>query len=216
MQPIYSLRNIKKKLGSFQLEVDRLDLLPGRLYTLTGPNGAGKSTLLNLLALLTPPDQGEIYFDKHLLHWNSSRFKKLRNKITLVQQHPFLFDATVLQNLAFGLKMRGVVGRKQRERIFAAMRSLGLDGFEQRRARGLSGGEAQKVAIARALVLEPEVLLLDEPTSNIDEGQIEKMEAFIPSLADAGMTVVMVSHDQGQAQRMGSDIIPLGGGRLQL
>ncbi len=214
MQPIYAMRNIQKRLGSFLLEVDGLDLYPGRLYSLAGPNGAGKSTLLSLLALLTPPDRGELHFANELLRWEGAWLKKHRKKVTLVQQHPFLFDETVMRNIAFGLKMRGVVGRKERQRIFAAMNSLGLGGFEQRRARGLSGGEAQKVAIARALVLQPQVLLLDEPTSNIDREHIEKFEAFIPGLAEGGMTIVMVTHDPNQAQRMGSEIIPIGGGRL--
>ncbi len=214
MQPIYSLRDIRKRRGEFQLAVEHLDLFPGRLYALAGSNGSGKSTLLNLLALLTPPDQGALHFACEPIDWHGSRLQKQRQNVTLVPQHPYLFAGSVLQNIAFGLKLRGVVGRKQRERIYAVMRTLGLEGFEERKARGLSGGEMQKVAIARALVLEPQVLLLDEPTANIDQRHIGKIEACIPSLTERGMTVVMVTHDPDQAERMGCETISLAGGRL--
>ncbi len=215
MQQLFSLRNIQKTQGAFTLEVDHLDLFSGNLYTLTGPNGAGKSTLLNILAFLSRPDCGELVFAGEPARWTAAGLRQCRRQVTMVQQNPFLFDATVFQNIAFGLKIRGVIGRKQRQRIYTALDALGLAGFEDRRARGLSGGEAQKVAIARALVLNPRALLLDEPTSNIDAGQIESLEQLIPTLTDQGMTVIMVTHDQAQPRRMGSTIIPMAGGRLR-
>ena len=214
MQPIYSLRDIEKQRGAFQLWVKALDLFPGRLYALTGPNGSGKTTLLELLALLSPPDRGDFYYASEPVRWKSSRLNTLRQHVTMVPQYPFLFDNSVMQNITLGLKMRGVVGRRQRERIYAVMRDLGLDGFAERRARGLSGGESQKVALARALVLDPQVLLLDEPTANIDQQHIGKIEAFIPSLTQQGMTVVVVKHDQDQASRMGCETLALAEGRL--
>jgi tungstate transport system ATP-binding protein len=216
MEPVYSLRNIRKKReNNFTLEVDRLDVFPGRLYTLYGPNGAGKSTLLDLLAFLSFPDRGELIFGGELARRDGLWLREKRKEVTLVQQNPFLFDETVSENVAFGLKIRGVVGRKQRERLFAALQEVGLSGFEKRRARGLSGGEAQRVAIARALVLRPRVLLLDEPTSSVDSDHIRGFEQLFPLLMKQGTTLVMATHDQGLVQRMDSEMIFISGGRLQ-
>jgi len=215
VEPLYSLRNIEKKReNNFTLRVERLDLFPGRLYTLYGPNGAGKSTLLDLLAFLSFPDEGELCFAGERVRHAGRWLREKRQQVTLVHQDPFLFDGTVSENLAFGLKVRGIVGRKQRERLFAALREVGLDGFEKRRARGLSGGESQRVALARALVLKPRALLLDEPTSSVDFDHIRGFEQLFPLLTEQGVTVIMASHDQGLVRRMKSETVFLADGRV--
>ncbi|BCR06460.1 tungstate ABC transporter ATP-binding protein [Desulfuromonas versatilis] len=216
MEPLYTLHNIEKKVGeNFLLRVEKLELFAGGLYSLAGPNGAGKSTLLNILAFLTSPDRGELFFAGERASWTAGWLQHKRQEVTLVPQNPFLFEGTVGNNLAFGLKVRGIMGRRQRERIYAALGTVGLEGFEKRRARGLSGGEIQRVAIARALALDPRVLLLDEPTSNIDSTHIMRLEQLVPELSRRGVTVVMVTHDQEQPRRMGCSILPIQGGVLQ-
>ncbi len=215
MQPIFSLRNIYKRLGpEFSLDIEELDLLPHRLYSLAGPNGSGKSTLMHILALLSSPDRGTMYFAGDQVVWSERHLHEIRRYVTLVHQSPFLFGSSVAQNLAFGLKLRGVIGRKQRQRIFEALTEVGLPEFAERKATGLSGGESQRVAIARALVLEPKVLLLDEPTSNIDQKNILQFEQIIAAQVDRGMTVIMVTHDPEQSARLGGQVIALQNGRL--
>ena len=166
---MYRLDSIRKCYGSnVALDIDELTIGEGRLYTLTGANGAGKSTLLNILAFLSPPTSGEIFYSGKRVDWNHGSMEEYRRKVTLLHQSPYLFEGTVYDNVAFGLKARGIQGEAQRRRVDKALDTAGLPGFRDRKARELSGGEAQRVAMARALVLEPEVLLLDEPLANID------------------------------------------------
>ncbi len=191
-----------------------LELHPGGIYTLSGPNGAGKSTLLHILALLTPPTRGKIVFTGAPVIWNGRSLARQRASVTLVHQSPFLFDGSVYQNVAFGLKVRGIRGREQHRRVEKALAAVGLTGFEHRLARELSGGEAQRVAVARALAIEPQVLLLDEPTANIDRPHIAAFEQLIASLPQQGTLVVIATHDPGQATRLGSQQLQMLDGRL--
>src|SRR5512140_1234709 len=166
---MYRLNSIRKCYGSnVALDIEELTIAEGRLYMLTGANGAGKSTLLSVLAFLAPPTSGEIFYAGKRVDWDPGSMEKYRRKVTLLHQSPFLFGGTVNDNVAFGLKARGIHGEAQLRRIDKALDDVDLQGFRNRKARELSGGEAQRVAMARALVLEPEVLLLDEPLANID------------------------------------------------
>ncbi len=215
MTPIYSLRNIEKNYGKkTALKIKRIDLLPGRIYSLTGANGAGKSTLLQLLALLDRPNAGEIRFDGDVVGWRWRDLRRSRRKVTLVHQSPYLFDTTVYQNLILGLRLRERVMKNGRQRALNALETVGLNGFEERRARELSGGEMQRVALARALSLDPRVLLLDEPTANIDHASSEYFEKLIIELQQQGMTIILSSHDSDQSRRLGSEILNLSEGRL--
>uniref|UniRef100_UPI00272E5754 ATP-binding cassette domain-containing protein n=1 Tax=Geoalkalibacter sp. TaxID=3041440 RepID=UPI00272E5754 len=116
--------------------------------------------------------------------------------------------------LAMGLALRGIRGDEQRRRIEQSLEAVGLSAFAKRRARELSGGETRRVALARALALRPEVLLLDEPTANLDRETVATFEAVIQSLPALGITLVMSSHDPGQPRRLGGELLRLGGGRL--
>lgn len=215
MTPIYSLRNIEKRYGKkTALKINSLDLLPGRIYSLSGENGAGKSTLLQLLALLDKPNSGEIRFEGEVVGWRWRDLRRSRRKITLVHQSPYLFDTTVFQNLLLGLRLRGKVTKSDRQRVLDALQAVGLDGFAERRARELSGGEMQRVALARALVLQPKVLLLDEPTANVDHASSEYFEQLMLELSKQGKTVIFSSHDGAQAQRLADEILNLSEGRL--
>ena len=211
---LYELNRIELQRGSFCLSIDQLRLESGRLYTLEGENGSGKSSLLQLLALLNPPCQGQMYFDGQPASWQAGALRQLRRNITLVEQTPLLFTGTVEQNLAFGLKVRGIHGEQRRQRVEQALETTGLLGFNNRLARELSGGESRRVALARALALQPKLLLLDEPTANLDISQVAALERFLITLPALGMCVVIATHDAEQPLRLGGDSIKLQDGLL--
>jgi len=211
MEPVVSVKDLLINQGdNFSLSIQRLDLQARRIYALTGPNGAGKSTLLRAMALLLVPQQGTVTF----ANAGSSNLTQQRQKVSLVEQSPYLLDGNVYDNLAFGLRLRGVRGNDQKKRIKLALEMVGLDGFERRKTSKLSGGEVQRVALARAIVLEPEVLLLDEPTSNIDSKSLQAFERLIRCLPSQGITVVFSTHDLSQPERLGDEIIRIENGRL--
>ena len=211
---MYRLQSIRKRYGSnVALDVEELTIAEGRLYTLTGANGAGKSTLLSILAFLTPPTSGEIFYAGNRVDWNHGSVEEYRRKVTLLHQSPYLFVGSVHDNVAFGLKVRGIPGEEQRRIVDRALDGVGLQGFRDRKARELSGGEAQRVAMARALALNPEVLLLDEPLANIDRETAGLLESVIASLPARGTTVVMTTHDPDHPGRLNGESIHLEGGR---
>jgi len=212
---MYRLHSIRKCYGSnIALDIEDLTIGEGRLYTLTGANGAGKSTLLNILAFLSPPTRGEIFYFGKRVDWNHGSMEEYRRKVTLLHQSPYLLGGTVYDNVAFGLKARGIRGEEQRRRVDKALDTAGLPGFRDRKARELSGGEAQRVAMARALALEPEVLLLDEPLANIDRETAGSLETVIASLPAQGTTVVLITHDPDQPERLNGESIVLAGGKV--
>jgi len=211
---MYRLQSIRKRYGSnVALDVEEMTIAEGRLYTLTGANGAGKSTLLSILAFLTPPTSGEIFYAGKRVDWNHGSVEEYRRKVTLLHQSPYLFGGSVHDNVAFGLKVRGIPGEERRRIVDRALDGAGLQGFRDRKARELSGGEAQRVAMARALALEPEVLLLDEPLANIDRETAGLLESVIASLPARGTTVVMTTHDPDHPGRLNGESIHLEGGR---
>ena len=215
MTELYRLRSVTKRYGSnVAVDIDSLTIEAGRLYTLTGGNGAGKSTLLGILAFLTPPTAGEIFYAGERIDWKSDILRRLRRKVTLLHQSPYLFGGTVFRNVAYGLKARGVTGEATLRTVDRALESVGLDRFRDRDARELSGGEAQRVAMARALALDPEVLLLDEPLANIDRETAALLETVIASLPSRGTTVVMTTHDPDPPARWNGGSIVLEGGKV--
>src|SRR5512140_2858784 len=214
---MYRLDSIRKCYGSnVALDIEGLTIAEGRLYTLTGANGAGKSTLLNVLAFLEPPTSGEIFYAGKRVDWDPGSTEECRRKVTLLHHSPYLFGGTVHDNVAFGLKARGIHGEEQQRRVDKALADVGLQGFRDRKARELSGGEAQRVAMARALVLDPEVLLLDEPLANIDRETTGLLETVIASLPARGTTVVLTTHDPEQPGRLRGESIVLEGGKVAL
>ena len=211
---MYRLQSIRKRYGSnVALDIEELTIAEGRLYTLTGANGAGKSTLLSILAFLTPPTSGEIFYAGKRVDRDHGSVEEQRRKVTLLHQSPYLFGGTVYANVAFGLKARGIRGEEQRRIVDEALDIVALRGFRERKARELSGGEAQRVAMARALALKPEVLLLDEPLANIDRETIGLLETVIASLPARGTTVVLTTHDPAHPGRLNGESILLEGGR---
>lgn len=213
MAPMLTLSDIVFHRDDFTLQIDRLELQRGEIYLLHGPNGSGKSTLLHLMALLLMPVAGEIRYHGEPVLGARDR-QRLRRQITLVEQSPFLFNTSVYQNLAFGLRLRDVRGDLQRRRITQALQAVGLEGFEHRRASALSGGETRRVALARAMVLRPQVLLLDEPTAGLDRESLPIFERCLATLPGQGTTVVIASHDGDQQRRLGGTSLHLEHGQL--
>jgi tungstate transport system ATP-binding protein len=214
MPSLFELRDITKSYnGSAVITIPHLTIEQGGMYGIMGPNGAGKTTLLSIVALLLPPTSGTIY-------WEGANIaamdrNQLRKRVTLITQNPYLFNTTVGKNVAYGLKMRGIKRELRRERVKACLDLVGLSGFAKRMARELSGGEAQRVAIARALALEPHVLLLDEPTANVDRHGVEQIEIILRELNEKlGITIIVATHDVNQVHRLSREVIYLFDGMI--
>jgi len=196
------------------LRVDALDIARGETLTVVGPNGAGKSTLLLALAHLLKPVHGDIQFDgKSVNQWNDLEY---RRKISYVFQAPLLMDMSVEQNVGLGLKFRGVSKDESWERVGRWIQAMGIESLSKRRAGELSGGEAQRVSLARAFVLEPELLLLDEPFAALDPPTRAKLlEDLSALLAEDHRTAVFVTHNLNEAAKLSHRIAVVVGGVLR-
>jgi tungstate transport system ATP-binding protein len=196
------------------LEIPELSLQRGETLAVVGPNGGGKSTLLLALARLLKPVRGEItYLGKSLSQINELEY---RRKISFVFQAPLLMDMTVEQNVALGLKFRAIPREEIRTRAGKWMEQLGIASLSKRRASQLSGGEAQRVSLARALVLEPELLLLDEPFAALDPPTHAKLlEDLSNLLKQDHRTAVFVTHNLKEAAQLSQRIAVIVGGMLR-
>ena len=214
---IYQLRGVRKSYdGRAVLDIGELDLLEKQTCALVGPNGSGKTTLLKLLALVERPTAGEIVLDSTRVWNGSANHTDLARRVTLVGHPPFLFNRSVGYNVAYGMKLRGLPRRFIREKTHEALETVGMEDFRKRDARKLSSGEQQRVALARALALEPEILLLDEPTASVDRKHAEKIEALIKRLAsERKMTVLFSTHNYHEAAALADRIISLYDGRVE-
>ena len=209
------IRNLLiQRNGRDVLKVDSLDIKRGEILAVVGPNGAGKSTLLLALAHLLPFARGEIIFDgKSLKDLNELEY---RRKNSFVFQSPLLLDMTVEQNVALGLKFRGTPMEKSREQAGKWIKQLGIEHLSKRRASQLSGGEAQRVSLARALVLEPELLLLDEPFGALDPPTRAKLlEELSDLLSTVHKTAVFVTHNLNEAAKVSHRIAVIVDGMLR-
>ncbi len=195
------------------LDVPALDVRQGEILAIIGPNGAGKSTLLRVLGLLEAPAAGEVRFRGARVTARDGL--ALRRRMASVFQEPLLADATVHDNVALGLRFRGVAGRQIGLRVKIWLERFGIAHLALRQARTLSGGEAQRAALARALVVEPEVLLLDEPFSALDPPTREDLINDLGRiLSEERTTAVLVTHDRAEAMVLGDRVGVLMGGRL--
>ncbi len=171
-RPVRSSRAIEA------LRVPHLEVPVGDILAVVGPNGSGKSTLLETMAFLTRPDEGTILLDDHDV-WSTGRSFAARRRCPLLLQRPVLFKASVLKNVMYGLRVRGMTRVEARRKAEHVLRLTRLEGLAQRAHRELSGGERQRVALARVLALEPEILLLDEPTAHVDYFNARMIEEII-------------------------------------
>ena len=187
----------------------------GEVFALIGPTGAGKTTLLRIIDLLEVPGAGEIYFDGKCIPRSGKQRLEIRRRMSFIHQKPQVFNLSVYDNVACGLRWRGEQKNRIAKEVDHILEMVGLEGYKNRNARTLSGGEAQRVALARSLVLEPEVLLLDEPTANLDPVSTEKIEQLISYVArQRNTTMIMATHDMSQGQQLADRIGVLLDGRL--
>lgn len=216
MIPAFALQGIEFRYDRTPaLAIDHLAIETGCITALTGSNGSGKSTLLNLLDFLCVPDCGSIRFFGEVA--DPEEHLAVRRHIGYVQQSPYLFHLDVAGNVELGLKLRSVPRRERRVRVFRALEQFGLTALARRRASDLSGGEIQKVALARTFVLQPEVLLLDEPFTHLDREFRAMLEAILSHTArKQGGTIVFTGHDRSQADRLADRVCNLSDGRLVL
>lgn len=212
---LYDISNIKHKygIGPVTVNIESLQLMEGSVTGLVGPNGSGKSTLLKILAFLEPLSCGNISFGGLNC---AGRAAELRCAVTYLLQDSYLLKRSVYDNIAYGLKLRGET-KDLKERIYDSLRRVGLapEEFAGRRWYRLSGGEVQRVALASRLALHPKVLLLDEPTANVDEASAQLVkDAAITAWKEWGTTVVIATHDLAWLYEVSTDIVSLYHGRV--
>ncbi|TKH06680.1 ABC transporter ATP-binding protein [Peribacillus simplex] len=190
-----------------------LEVRQGELLTLLGPSGCGKSTTLNLIAGFLDADRGEV----HIKGNNVTKVPPYKRDLGMVFQTYSLFPhMTVYENLSFGLKLRKVGKAEQKKKISKALELVKMSGLENRYPRELSGGQRQRVAISRALVVEPELLLLDEPLSNLDAKLRHELRAEIKRLQkEIGVTTIFVTHDQEEALSMSDRVVVMNAGKIE-
>jgi molybdopterin-binding protein len=212
--PKLSLRDVVVRRRKTEvLRIPALDVNEGEVLAVIGPNGAGKTTLLQVLALLDRPAAGEILFDGVRVRGGELA---IRRRMALMMQDPLLLRRSVAENMATGMRMRGVGHNERKVRINRWLSRFGVDHLAERSARKISGGEAHRVALARAFALEPEVLLLDEPFAALDQPTRETLlDELVGALGETGLTTVFVTHDRSEALRLGERVAVIIGGRIR-
>ena len=213
VQAFLEIKDLGKSYGSAEILRDiTLTVEQGSVLALIGPTGSGKTTLLRLVNLLERPSFGQIIFKgRNVSDCPESELLAPRRSMAMVFQKPVMFRAKVQENVSFGLKMRGI---DDPEKVQKALEAVGLAGYESRDANTLSGGEMQRIALARALVLEPELLLLDEPTANLDPKSAAAIDRLLQGLAGRKTTVILATHNMREALKLASLVAVLQAGRL--
>lgn len=184
-----------------------LAIAPGAPTIILGPNGAGKSVLLRLMHGLLAPTEGEVAW--------AGRAGEAARRQAMVFQRPVLLRRSVVANVLYPLRLAGVGAADRAARAAQALDLVGLAALADRPARRLSGGEQQRLALARAAAMQPEVLFLDEPCASLDPGATRKVEEIVRALAGRGTKIVMTTHDLGQARRLAGDVVFLHAGRMR-
>lgn len=204
MSALLLLSGVRKSFGARPLfRIERLSIEEGRSYVLTGPNGSGKTTLLRMLAGLEPARAGGFLFRDSPMSFAPDYPEALRRAIVYVHQHPYLFHTSLHHNMEYGLKCRGVPVEERRRRVAEAIAWAGLAAQRATPPASLSGGEKQRAALARVHALQPDLILLDEPTSNLDKQGRAQTLALLAQLRDERRTVIIACHDE--------EVISLGG-----
>jgi len=214
-KPILEIKRIEVKKGeTVILNIPSLSIQEGETLSLIGPNGAGKTTLLQTLSYLSKPFQGEILFRGKKVEANHSVLK-YRRKLAMVFQDPLLFDTTVFNNVASGLKIRGMGKSEIHDRVIEQLNRFGISHLSQRSSKTLSGGEAQRTSLARAFAIQPEILLLDEPFASLDpptrDSLIEDLEHI---LQKTRTTVIFATHDRLEALRLSDRVAVMNEGKV--
>lgn len=211
-RPVYQINNVQKTYaGRRVLDIGELEIIPGELFAVVGPSGAGKSTLLRLMNFLEYPDTGILAYQGQTSAPTLSI--QLRREVTTVFQRPALVNTSVEKNIAYGLRLRGE--GEIHSTVEKAIQRMGLVKVRRAPAHTLSGGERQRVALARAMVIRPKVLLLDEPTANLDPYNIGLIEEVVREINQSnGTTIVLVTHNIFQARRLATRVALLLNGQI--
>jgi len=215
MTNIIEIKNLLiQRNGRDALIINSLEIKRGETLAVVGPNGAGKSTLLLALARLIKPTRGEIIFNGNSIsHVNDLEY---RRKISYVFQDPLLMDMTVENNIALGLKFRGTDKEEKRARVDRWSKAMGVESLLGRQAVQLSGGEAQRVSLARAFVLDPELLLMDEPFSAVDPPtRAQLLKDLSNLLSHDHRTTIFVTHNLKEAAQVGDRVAVIINGELK-
>ncbi len=212
----YRIENlIKKYNGQVVLDIPDLELVEKGFYALLGPNGSGKTTFLNILAFLDKPDKGYVHYCGRQINGKYSELIALRKEIVIVDQHPVLFSTSVYKNVEFGLKMHGIPKKQRRIMVEEALEIVGMERFKDAPGHKLSGGETQRVAVARALVLSPAVLLCDEPASSVDIEHQGLISRILKELwEEKKMTLIFTTHDRYHGMNPANGSLVLTEGKL--
>ena len=210
MTTTLTIQNIQKNYPAVKaLESVSLSVEGGKIVALIGVNGAGKSTLLRIVAGLEKPSEGTLSFNRQIM-----TDAELRKVSTLVFQRTAMFSRSVYDNLAYGLRIRGISKNEAKQKIAEALNTVGLRDFEKRRAKKTSGGEQQRISLARALLLAPKILLLDEPTANLDPNSARIIEKTIVSRKNSETIIMMATHNLGQAKRVADVVVHMHEGKI--
>lgn len=214
MEYIFKIRKLVKEYeGKRILDIDELNVEKGKTTAVIGPSGAGKSTLLSILNGLDLATEGEIEFDGRLM--GKKPDIEMRRQMSMVFQKPVVFNTTVAENMAYSLKLRGMTKSETAKRVEGIAELIGLQDKVRQKAGTLSGGEAQRLTLARAMVFHPKVLLLDEPTANLDPANVAIMEKLIMhAKTEYGTSIVIVTHNMFQARRISDNVVFLLGGSI--
>jgi tungstate transport system ATP-binding protein len=213
---LYSLKQIIQRYRRRKvLDIDFLEIQEGNIYALLGPNGAGKTTLLNILGFLEAPANGKLFFQGQLVETGRIAMQRLRRKVVLVDQHPIMFSTSVCRNIEFGLRIRNIEKGVRRRIIDEVLATVGLTSFKDAAAHELSGGETQRLALARALALSPAVLLCDEPTASVDAENQTVIGALLQKINQSqGTTIIFTTHDRLQAAALAHQTVVLESGKI--
>lgn len=211
MEELIRIENLQKVFGEKEVlrNID-LRILQGEIFAFIGPSGAGKTTLLRIMNFFEIPEKGNIKFKGM-----NPELINIRRRMSLLFQTPAIFNTSVFENVAYGLKVRGIEKKIIEKKVSDALNIVGLPGMDKQNARTLSGGEAQRMAFARAIVYDPQVLLLDEPTANLDPANVMKIEEIIKRIRnERATTIVLATHNIPQVRRIADRVGILLNGEL--
>jgi tungstate transport system ATP-binding protein len=211
---ILKVKNLKKKIGEKEiLNIEQYSVIKDKFNFIIGANGSGKTTLLNILSMIDKDYEGELYYKGKLLSKNGE-YLNLRRKFSVIWQDPYLYRGDVYNNIALPLKLRKINKKEIHKNVKEIAEKIEITELLNQSVHTLSGGEKQKLSIARALITAPEILFVDEATTSLDEESIQFFNSHFADLVTDDMTVIMVTHDRRQIELLADRIAFLKKGKV--